>query len=403
MESHPLSRRKNLARRLALGAAALALSLALLELGLRALGGDTLHVNPDQRRFWIHDPQLGWRSRPGQAGRFQTEFFDVYVSINSRGLRDHESPLAKPDGVRRVLVIGDSFAWGFGVEQEEIFSALLEGAIPATEVINGAVSGYSSDQALLWLREEGLRYGPDVVVYSLSGNDDVLNHMRRVYWIYSKPSFRLAAGQLALQGVPVPRPSPVARVRHWLRAHSVLTSAIESQLVTPTDLFLALAGDMPDARDPHRLTLALVDAMREAAHSRGASFLLLANPDFWFSPWGSWERLISELRGSGHEVIEVVTANGWDAPAMQIPGDGHWNARGHEFVARLLEPRVREERARAPLAAADQATGDTDTGIPFSTALPDSASSGAGSVSRFELTPGLRAATDRRVPGRSWP
>ncbi len=133
MAARPIYRRGGLARQLALGVASLALALALVEFGLRALGGETLQVNPDQHRFWIHDPKLGWRSRPGQAGRFGTEFFDVHVAINSRGLRDAETSAAKPDGLQRVIVIGDSFAWGFGVEQEETFSALVEGAIPASE------------------------------------------------------------------------------------------------------------------------------------------------------------------------------------------------------------------------------------------------------------------------------
>ncbi len=331
------------AQRVALACVSLLLALGLAEIGLRLLDLGPLAVNPDQRHFWRHDPVLGWHSHPGREGPFSTEFFDVQVSINSRGLRDAETTLEKPDGIRRVVVIGDSFAWGYGVEQAETFSSLLESALPATEVINGGVSGYSTDQALLWLRREGLRYDPDVVVYALSGNDDAMNHMRRVYWVYHKPSFRLTrGGDLTLEWVPVPQPSIGERVRHGLRATSALASAIESAFISDQVLFMGLAHPLPDPSDPHGLTVALVNAMRESARGVGASLIVLANSDYWFSqPSGSYERLLAELRGAGHDAIGIESQPGWNSASMQIPGDGHWNAEGHAFVAAVLAERLR--------------------------------------------------------------
>lgn len=335
------------AQRVALACVSLLLALGFAEIGLRLLDLGPLAVNPDQRHFWRHDPVLGWHSHPGREGPFSTEFFDVQVSINSRGLRDAETTLEKPDGIRRVVVIGDSFAWGYGVEQAETFSSLLESALPATEVINGGVSGYSTDQALLWLRRDGIRYAPDVVVYVLSGNDDVMNHMKRVYWIYDKPSFRLRdGGTLELEGVPVPQPSRVTRARHWLRARSALVHLAEVSTLFHTLLpWLTAAQDTLahplDTGDPHRLTVALVGAMRDAARGIGASLVVVSYSGYWYSPHGSYERLVGELRRAGHDVLDVEALSGWNYEAMVIQGDGHWNARGHAFVAEaLLERRL---------------------------------------------------------------
>lgn len=325
-------------------------TLAALFLGegiLRLAGFAPLYVGEDQRIFWRDDPELGWHHRPNQQGEFQTEFFRVHVSINSRGLRDTEVTQYKPHGVRRVLAIGDSYVWGFGVESDEIFTEDLERELPATEVINGGVSGYSTDQALLWLRRDGIRYAPDVVVYVLSGNDDVMNHMKRVYWIYDKPSFRLRdGGTLELEGVPVPQPSRVTRARHWLRARSALVHLAEVSTLFHTLLPWLTAAHATlahplDTGDPHRLTVALVGAMRDAARGIGASLVVVSYSGYWYSPHGSYERLVGELRRAGHDVLDVEALSGWNYEAMVIQGDGHWNARGHAFVAEaLLERRL---------------------------------------------------------------
>ena len=126
------------AGRIALAAASFAIAGVALEVALRLLGAGPVPVNPDQRSLWAYHPKLGWTSRAGYEGTFDNGFFSVHVAINSRGLRGDEVSLQKPVGVRRVLVVGDSFGWGFGVEQEDTFGARLERALPDTEVIRRA-------------------------------------------------------------------------------------------------------------------------------------------------------------------------------------------------------------------------------------------------------------------------
>ena len=69
------------------------------------------------------------------------------------------------------MVIGDSFAFGWGVSDSQTYSARLEAALPALEVINLGVGGYGTDQMLLMLREEGLRYAPDLVIAGVVAPD----------------------------------------------------------------------------------------------------------------------------------------------------------------------------------------------------------------------------------------
>jgi GDSL-like Lipase/Acylhydrolase family len=98
---------------------------------------------------------------------------------NSRGYRDDERTIPKPPGVRRVLSIGDSFAWGFGVEYGDAYPQRLERSLirrrhERWEVVNLAVPGLNSVQEAAQLTREGFQYEPDVVVlgYVLNDSED---------------------------------------------------------------------------------------------------------------------------------------------------------------------------------------------------------------------------------------
>jgi len=93
---------------------------------------------------------------------------------NGLGFRDVEHSLQKPDGVYRIVLIGDSVAMGQGVQPQEALGRVLERALSASgarvEVIVLAVTGYSTSQEVALL-EIGYRYRPDLVVWTYVLND----------------------------------------------------------------------------------------------------------------------------------------------------------------------------------------------------------------------------------------
>ena len=73
-----------------------------------------------------------------------------------------EISFSKPAGTQHIVVLGDSLVWGFGVEEHELFTHVLEEKLrPGARVINLGVSGYSTDQELLLYRDRGRKYDPD--------------------------------------------------------------------------------------------------------------------------------------------------------------------------------------------------------------------------------------------------
>ena len=90
-------------------------------------------------------------------------------------LREREIPFERGPGVRRVLVVGDSQVAGFEVAEDETFTRVAERELRAQgipiEIINAGFRGYGTDQVLLFVQDEGLRYRPDLVVYVWAYND----------------------------------------------------------------------------------------------------------------------------------------------------------------------------------------------------------------------------------------
>ena len=112
--------------------------------------------------------------RPNLAVRFQ----GVEVRTNSCGMRGPERSIAKERNLFRIALLGDSFAFGWGVNEEQSFAHLMEKNLnlftagrPKVEVLNFGVPGYSTFQQVALLEEKGLDFKPDVVLVYFIEND----------------------------------------------------------------------------------------------------------------------------------------------------------------------------------------------------------------------------------------
>ena len=160
-----------LAANFALAALALAFSIAVAEALLRGLGPPASL----QELLTLH-PQLGWTFEPGRERPGRKKRRSPPALFNRLGFSDLERPFAKPPGVRRVVVLGDSYAAGLQVPLEATFPRRLEELLNASgptpwEVVSLAVTGYGTAQERIALELHGLAFDPDVVVLQIFTND----------------------------------------------------------------------------------------------------------------------------------------------------------------------------------------------------------------------------------------
>jgi lysophospholipase L1-like esterase len=156
---------------LTLGAALFA--LATCELAARAM----FPAPPDPTRVpqisYRFDPEIRYVPQPNQRGWID----DGFVTTNSQGFRGPDPASPKPQGRFRVVAVGDSVTFGFGVNDADTFCAQAEQMLRARmpgldlDVVNIAVPGFGTRQEVALLRRNVARLEPNLVLVGLYSND----------------------------------------------------------------------------------------------------------------------------------------------------------------------------------------------------------------------------------------
>jgi lysophospholipase L1-like esterase len=297
---------------------ALAVLLVVAEGTLRIHSASELRSEVERARYrellqvTSPDPAIGHVHRPGSSARLM----GVDVRINADGLRDGEHRRVR-DARRRLLFLGDSITFGWGVDQDVIFAALLERALDAhapTEVVNFGIGDYNTSQEVALFLDDGLAYEPDevVVFYAV---DDAEPTRRVTQSPRGWASDDLHLVRLLTQAAPAPLPDDArARLYH---------------------------DDQPGWLETRRALLRLAEACR----ANGIALKVVLLPELRRLdpyPFAREHALVIDfLRENGIEVADLTArfADVGDPRALWIAGDDpHPNAAAHRRIAEAALP-----------------------------------------------------------------
>lgn len=343
---------REVAARAALSLATVVLAVAVAEIGLRLVEGrregaerrDLYELRLD--RPWLYGLHPGATARIGDPA--------VHYAVNGHGFRDRERPWPKPEGRFRIVLLGDSVAFGQGVAAEEDFASLLEARLAAeapdaaVEVLNLGVGGYNPYTEARLLEDVGLRYEPDLVVVQFCIND--LNDPT----LHFDANTRLHLGAIPDEAYPDPErrgaaePAPPGALA-WCRRLRLCARLDDAILATWPEEFgwgaVQRSARAVDGKPgPEWRWLARrYGEMAEAARAANASFAILAFP------------YPAQLRSEGlhpvqQRLVELGAANGWPVidpleafrSARAAGGERlfldwwHPSARGHALAADVL-------------------------------------------------------------------
>jgi lysophospholipase L1-like esterase len=173
-----------------------------LEIALRILGyapfmNDDYSITAEPERAFLGHPKLGIQLNPGQyhitinnALAFSTH----HLEGNTRHVPGCPRP-SEPD----VVLLGCSFTYGFGVNDDEHFTSLLQQEHPDLSFRNAGVVGYGTVQSLIQLQEQLSEHQPRVVLLNFSSFHFMRNTLSPQYRANLKIGYRRSSDHVDLQ------------------------------------------------------------------------------------------------------------------------------------------------------------------------------------------------------------
>lgn len=316
-----------------------------------------------QFRGWSR--RYGWVNSPGKSRRTG----DWVNSLGARGAREIDTE-PRP-GTARVLCFGESFTYCTEVRDGEDWPSRLEAREERLEVLNFGVGAWGTDQALLRFRELAPTLDHDVAILGLLLENLArnVNRSRALYQVGSgyslvKPRFILADGALEL--VPIPYESEADYLEaalagrlfddleeheYWSRiepfpsfSNLARIRAAKATAERRARAYQRFVRD-PDC-EPHRVTLALLEAFHREARELGAreSLVVVFHREADHAPVGSgrkaapyWTTLLRELTERGIPWVDTFDVVAETRRAGERGyGNTHHDARANELIAESI-------------------------------------------------------------------
>jgi hypothetical protein len=310
---------KELVKGLSVTAVVVTVCLGLSEIAIRIYTSYAIFYDIEMSRYATEikrespNPRIGHVHRPNR----RATLMGVPVHINSDGFRDREYPIEHP-GKYRIIFLGDSLTFGWGVEKPQTFDEILEAELNKTrptEIINFGTGNYNTEQEVNLLLDKGLKYEPNEVV---------------VFWFINDAE-------------PTPRKSNwefLGNLRiatfFWSRSRSLLTNIGRERSFR--EYYASLYSDQQPGWVAEQMALL---ELRDACSGKGIRLRVVLLPElhelepYPFAP--EHAKIMSFLRSNGIEARDLAT---WFAAEKEptrlwvAPDDAHPNAIAHALIAR---------------------------------------------------------------------
>lgn len=294
--------------------------------------------------------------KPGTSGRhISPGEFDAEFHINFKGLRGQEIHYER-NHVDRILALGDSFTFGFGVAERETWPAQLQRMVwSPIEVINAGVMGWGLAEYLIWFRKEGRKYQPDLVVVGVHASD----------WENAGNGLTSldSHGNVQIHQAASDAHDKVRSIAQWipfyetLMTHSALANVVRGVTVKLLHRNRATASGEGRSNedsfyDFEKLNYALLKELDHQVREAGGKLLLLFLPKYEALYPESDPDIVSHLfqkrlhqwtLGLGIPLYDmwpvyrdVLDRNGKDPSYLYFLKDGHSNARAYRLIANTI-------------------------------------------------------------------
>jgi len=324
------------------------------------------------------DPYVGFTMIPNIEGYSKTEDYEMFVKINSRGLRDREIGYNKSPNTFRIGVFGDSFTFGEGVQNNETYPKVLENMLVndeelrksglKVEVINFAIGKTATSHQLAFYQKEGRKYQLDLIVLGFLSGNDFRGNWSGVFYlqddqlVHDSTAFSTVRRiQKAVYYIPFYK---------WLAKHSHLANFLRKAATIYDDKARiqnslnrkALAEEDKTVIELQQvyLTLRLIEIFQEEAMQNGSRFMIVNLPAKGQKPLYDYsdneqvpsyaimyDHLQRELNEQQIPIIDLVPLfAGLPQSQYYFEHGGHMTKRGHRLIALQISENISSDISR---------------------------------------------------------
>jgi hypothetical protein len=265
-----------------------------------------------ERLFTEYDRDLGWVSLrniylPNVFGPGK------YVRTNSQRFRsDTDFTPTVPPGKTRIICSGDSFTFGYGVDNNHAWPQSLAAVDPNIQAVNMGQGGYGADQAYLWYKRDGTSLDHDIQIMAVI-TPDLFRMQNSSFNGYGKPVLAIKDDHLVTNNVPVPRAMEIWSPR-LARAENALSKLSITRLLRGVFGLKAEgpATEMQKERNQETAKVVpyMLDDLVSTNRARNSVFVLVYLPvrmEITENMAGSWRSLLAEYaRQHGVLFIDLV-------------------------------------------------------------------------------------------------
>jgi lysophospholipase L1-like esterase len=319
------------------------LAVAVAEVALRALSqGATID------RWAVPHPRYGFVHRANFKQTVVRPWVNTtyvwHVSINSLGFRGPEPDLSDTKALR-ILLLGDSFTFGYGVEYEQTFGAILQSNLLAggvtAMVFNAGVTGWGSAQEFLFAADNFDKLKPDIIVVTFCENDPIEDEIfarggsKGV--LPSFPGKRWVRDHSRLYGAVYNAVSSLLYNRYLLAKKANNQTTQKSAVVAATNVNTVVQPvDRFGGLEWYYRTMDLFrDFSGKFRRANPNGHLLVQVVEFWRNDFRDVMQVLDN-EGQVRFVNLREDAGDWSAEDVRLPFDPHWNPAMHQVAADRL-------------------------------------------------------------------
>jgi len=281
--------------------------------------------------FTVYDPIYGKSLKKNFSTVRNTPEFIMRLSTNSYGFRGKEPPFFP---FRPILFLGDSFTMGHGVNDGEEFPALIRDSLAEQygpheiPVVNTGMGDNGNGRWIKFLRLEGKSYTPRLIVLQLLENDFWDNVNERLFELSEHND---------LMELPVQPISKIRTIQNFVDKVPFINNSYLFGLINQARWLLEQKSSASiSSMDKDDLTYRLLEEVISICNSEHWPMLvLIVGID--------GQRLKKlQLLLEEEKVLSLRVPGLKDRPDLYYMTDGHWNKKGHSYVAELIMRKLPE-------------------------------------------------------------